>query len=303
MLLDSKADALIDNFAMQWLGLRELDAKRPDDPGFDIGLRYDFEQETRLFIRSIVRENRSVLDVISSDDAFVNERLARFYGIAGVKGPAFRKVTLGGSEQRGGVISQASILMVTSHAASTSPVLRGKWVLANLLNSPPPAPPPGVPPLDTKPAGDGRVLTTREQIERHRISPVCVTCHAKMDPYGIALENYDVLGRWRSEENGNPIDTSTQLPHGERFSGPAGLKKMLLGRAEEFATATVSRLLTYALGRQLDKSEESIAREIAHSAQASRYRFADLVMGIIDSAPFQMRQAVPAPVQTAQAHE
>src|SRR5262249_24036519 len=156
------------------------------------------------FLHAVVRENHSILDVISSDYTFLNERLAKLYGIEGVTGDAFRKVVLTGNDQRGGIISQASVLMASSHPAQTSPILRGKWVLTNLLNPPPPVPPPCVPPLNSKPAEDGRVLTTREQIERHRISPVCVTCHAKMDPYGIALENYDVLGRWRTQENGSP---------------------------------------------------------------------------------------------------
>jgi hypothetical protein len=293
MLDDPRSYALVDNFAIQWLGLRDFESLRPDDtlyPEFDKGLGRAFQQETRLFLRSILRENRSVLEVISSDYTFLNQRLAEFYGIPGVIGPAFRKVELPSDGRRGGVLGQSSILMATSHAAQTSPVLRGKWVLANLLNSPPNPPPSGVPPLNTKPAADGRVLTTREQIERHQISPVCTACHAKMDPYGIAMENYDVMGRWRTEENGSAINASTALPRGETFSGPVGLRKILLARSDEFAKATVSRLMTYALGRRLQKSDADSVKEIVAAAKPNEYRFADLVLGIINSAPFQMRQ-------------
>lgn len=298
MFADSRSDALVDNFALQWLGLRDLADVHPDTrvyPEYDNGLARDFEEETRLFLRSVMRENRSVLDVISSDYAFLNQRLAQLYGIPAVEGPAFREVQLSSDEERGGVLSQGSVLMVTSHAAQTSPILRGKWVLTNLLNSPPPVPPPGVPPLNTNPAADGHRLTTREQIERHRISPVCVSCHAKMDPYGMALENYDVLGRWRTEENGSPIDSSAALPHGDPFVGPAGLKKLLLARADNFAAATVARLMTYALGRQLDKSDEPAVREITAAAKPGGYRFEDLVTGVVTSAPFEERQTKESP--------
>jgi hypothetical protein len=196
--------------------------------------------------------------------------------------------------------------MVTSHAATTSPILRGKWVLTSLLNSPPPAPPPGVPPLDVNPASDGHQLTTREQIERHRTSPVCVACHAKMDPYGFAMENYDVLGRWRTEENASPIDASAALPHGTAFAGPAGLKQVLLERSQAFVMATVSRLLTYALGRPLERGDEPMVREIAQNAEPSGYLFQDLVEGVVNSQLFQSRRAGQDParqVTVAQEHE
>jgi hypothetical protein len=294
MLSDQRADALVDNFGVQWLGLRDFASVHPDVVSyaeFDLGLASDFEQETRLFLRSVLRENRSALDLVSSDYTFLNQRLAEHYGVTGVYGPAFRKVKLDGNDHRGGVLSQGSILLVTSHAATTSPILRGKWVLTNLLNSPPPRPPPGVPPLNTKQPSEGRKLTTRELIERHRSSPVCAACHAKMDPYGIALENYDVLGRWRTEENGSPIDSSATLPHGNTFSGPVGLKGLLLSRSEEFVTATVSRLMTYALGRELEKSDVVSVREIVEKTKPTGYRFADLVAGVVNSVPFQTRQA------------
>jgi hypothetical protein len=277
---------------------------RPDNssyPQFDDDLEQDFQEETRLYVRSLLRENRSILEVISSDYSFLNERLARLYGVKDVYGEAFRKVRFGPDSHRGGILSQSSVLMVTSHPTQTSQILRGKWVLTNLLNSPPPVPPPGVPPLNTKPAADGHKLTTREQFERHRSSPVCNVCHSKMDPYGIALENYDVIGQWRTEEDGLPLDTSTALPRGEPFVGPAGLKDLLLSRADKFATATVSRMMTYALGRKLEKSDESAVERIVAQTKDGNYRFDDIVLGIIDSAPFQMRES--ASVETASLSE
>jgi hypothetical protein len=304
MLEDPRADALVTSFAMQWLGLQDFDVVRPDNssyPQFDDDLEQDFQEETRLYVRSLLRENRSILEVISSDYSFLNERLARLYGVKDVYGEAFRKVRFGPDSHRGGILSQSSVLMVTSHPTQTSQILRGKWVLTNLLNSPPPVPPPGVPPLNTKPAADGHKLTTREQFERHRSSPVCNVCHSKMDPYGIALENYDVIGQWRTEEDGLPLDTSTALPRGEPFVGPAGLKDLLLSRADKFATATVSRMMTYALGRKLEKSDESAVERIVAQTKDGNYRFDDIVLGIIDSAPFQMRES--ASVETASLSE
>lgn len=300
LLADARSDALIDNFALQWLGLSDFNVVRPDNaayPQFDDELARAFQQETWLYLRTMARENRSILELISSDYTFLNERLAQLYGVDGVKGAAFRKVALEPESHRGGIISQGSVLMVTSHPAQTSQILRGKWVLTSLLNSPPPVPPPGVPPLNTKPDTDGHKLTTREQIERHRSSPVCNVCHAKMDPYGIALENYDVLGRWRTEEDGIPLDTSTSLPRGQPFTGPAGLKELLLSRADKFAAATVSRLMTYALGRKLEKSDEGAVQDIVERTKANGYRFDDVILGIVNSAPFQMRQS---PIQALQ---
>jgi len=302
MLADSRADALVDNFAMQWLGLTDFDVVRPDStayPEFDDDLARNFREETWIYVRSLIRENRSVLDAISSDYTFLNERLAKLYGVDGVTGEAFRRVALDPNSHRGGIISQGSVLMVTSHPAQTSQILRGKWVLTSLLNSPPPVPPPGVPPLNTKPATDGHKLTTREQIERHRSSPVCNVCHAKMDPYGIALENYDVLGRWRTEEDGLPLDTSTALPRGQPFTGPVGLKELLLAHSDKFVTATVSRLMTYALGRRLEKSDEESVQNIVAAAKPEGYRFDDLILGVVKSAPFQMRQSAAQMPQSA----
>jgi mono/diheme cytochrome c family protein len=292
MLADPRASALIDNFAEQWLGLRGLDEFKPDaekNPAFDSSLRAAFEQETRLFLRSVMRENRSVLDLLDADYTYLNERLAQNYGIPGVIGPGFRRVTLAGNAQRGGLLGQGGILMATSHSAKTSPVLRGVWVLDNLLNSPPPPPPASVPTLDESPL-DGRLLTTREQVERHRADTTCASCHNRIDPLGFALENFDVIGRWRTADEGGAIDPSSPLPSGEVISGPAGLKRHLLSQPERFAGATIERLMTYGLGRELDARDQPAIRDILRRTAANRYRFEDLVLGIVKSVPFQMRQ-------------
>jgi len=192
------------------------------------------------------------------------------------------------------LLGQGSILLLTSHTTKTSPILRGKWILDSLLNSPPPPPPPGVPPLDES-AANGRKLTTREQIEQHRKNAVCASCHARMDPLGFALENFDVIGRWRTQDQGGGIDASGKLPDGTAFNGPQGLKQFLLSHKEEFAAATVSRLLTYALGRELDVRDQPAVREILRETQGGRYRFEDLIAAIVNSVPFQMRQIQAKP--------
>jgi hypothetical protein len=292
MLADRKADALVDNFASQWLGLREIADAKPDPkayPEFDAGLRDAYETETRLFLKAIMRENRSLLDVVNGDYTYVNERLADIYDIKGVKGPGFRRVQLAENSPRRGVLGQGGILMATSHTDHTSPVLRGKWVLDNLLNAPPPPPPPGVPPLDTSPA-NGKVLTTREQVERHRASPVCSSCHSRMDPYGFALENFDVLGRWRTKDAGGAIDATSQLPSGQKFTGPAGLRETLLSHSEQFVGATVARMMTYALGRPLEGRDAPTVRKIVATTKPGGYRFDDVVLGIVNSTPFQSKQ-------------
>ncbi|HZT31958.1 MAG TPA: DUF1592 domain-containing protein [Bryobacteraceae bacterium] len=292
MFADSRAATLADNFAEQWLGLRALAEIKPDSqayPDFDGALAAGFEQETRLFVRSVIRENRSVLDLIGADYTYLNERLARTYGIPGVIGPGFRRVSLVGHPERGGLLGQGSILMLTSHTTTTSPILRGKWILDSLLNSPPPPPPPGVPPLDES-AGKGQKLTTRQQIERHRNNAVCASCHSRMDPLGFALENFDVIGRWRTHDQGGEIDASGKLPNGASFSGPEGLKRFLLSRPDQFVEATVARLLTYALGRELDPRDQPTIRQIMRETEPGGYRFEDLVVAIVNSVPFQMRQ-------------
>ncbi len=297
MLRDPRAAAMADDFAEQWLGLRGMADVKPDPivyPSFSSGLAADFEQETRLFVRSVIRENRSVLDLIGADYSYLNETLARLYGVDGVIGPGFRRVSLAGNPERGGLLCQGSILLLTSHTTKTSPILRGKWILDNLLNSPPPPPPPGVPPLDES-AANGRKLTTREQTERHRNNAVCASCHARMDPLGFALENFDVIGRRRTHDEGGEIDPSAKLPNGASFSGPQGLKKYLLSHQDEFAGATVARLLTYALGRELDLRDQPTIREILRETQADGYRFEDLIAAIVKSVPFEMRQIQAKP--------
>ncbi|MCC6366906.1 MAG: DUF1592 domain-containing protein [Bryobacterales bacterium] len=292
MLADPRASSLTGNFAEQWLGLRGVTDIEPDHqlyPEFDSALAAAFQQETRLFIRSLFRENRGIPDLLGADYTYLNERLARHYGIPGVIGPGFRRVSLAGNPQRGGLLTQGSILLLTSHTTKTSPVLRGKWILDNLLNTPPPPPPANVPPLDESPV-NGRKLTTREQVERHRANPVCASCHARIDPLGFALENFDVTGRWRAKDDGGPIDASGKLSNGAAFSGPKGLRDMLLNSGDEFVHAAVERLLTYAIGRELDPRDQPAVREIMRSTEANRYRFLDVILAIVKSVPFQMRQ-------------
>jgi hypothetical protein len=293
MLDDPRAVSLADNFAEQWLGLRGLREVQPDPqvyPDFNSALDHAFRTETRLFIRSVMRENRSILDLLGADYTYLDETLARHYGIPGVTGPGFRRVNLPAGSNRGGLLTQGAILMLTSHPTASSPVLRGKWILSNLLNSAPPPPPANVPPLDQSVA-DGRKLTTREKVERHRKDPVCASCHVRMDPLGFALENFDAIGRWRAQDEGGPVDPSGVLPDGTRFSGPDGLKNLLLEHPDDFVRSTTERLMTYALGRELDARDQPAIRQIARSTEASRYRFANIVAAVVNSVPFQMRQS------------
>jgi hypothetical protein len=285
LLADPRATTMADNFTAQWLGLRTLADLKPDPksyPDFDSALATDFEEETRLFVRSVIRENRA-------DYTYLNERLARTYGVPGVIGPGFRRVSVAGKPERGGLLGQGSILLLTSHTTKTSPILRGKWILDSLLNSPPPPPPPGIPPLDESPA-NGQKLTTRQQVERHRSNATCASCHSRMDPLGFSLENFDVIGRWRARDEGGEIDASGKLPSGETFTGPQGLKNLLLSHPGPFVNATVTRLLTYALGRELDSRDRPTVRRIMRDTEADRYRFEDLVSAVVKSVPFQMRQ-------------
>lgn len=292
MLADRRSSVLMDNFASQWLGLRALADVTPDKelfPDFDPALAAAFQTETQLFVGSLIRENRSVLDLLRANYTYLDERLAIHYGVKGVKGPGFRRVSLETNVERGGLLSQGSILLLTSHSTRTSPVLRGKWILDNLLNSPPAAPPANVPPLDESPS-NGRKLTAREQVERHRANPSCASCHDRIDPLGFSLENYDVIGRWRARDDGGPIDASGKLVSGMHFSGPQGLKKMLLGRSDEFVSAATSRLMTYALGRELDARDQPTIRDIMRQTEADGYRFHDLILAVVRSVPFEMRQ-------------
>ena len=291
MLADPRAAALTDNFAGQWLYLRRLEFQRPDKaifPDFDESLRSAMTTETSMFFDSVVRQNRSVLDFINADYTYVNERLAEHYGIPGVHGATFRKVTLDPALHRGGLLGQGSILTVTSYENRTSVVLRGKWILDNLLAAPPPPPPPDVPPLDAVPGG--AKLTLREQMEIHRKSPICASCHSKMDPLGFSLENFDAVGAWRTTTAGKPVDPSGVLPDGTKFAGPTGLQGILLARKDQFVEAFTERLMVYALGRGVDAANQPAIRAIRAAAAKDDYRFDDIVLGIVQSIPFTMRR-------------
>jgi len=296
MLASEKSSALMDNFGAQWLTLRggehDLEEFKPDAaayPEFDVSLRDGFETEAQLFLRSLLRENRSVMDVVNANYTFVNEKLAKNYGIQGVTGPGFRRVQLPPDSPRGGILGMGAMLMPNSHTTGTSPIYRGKWILTNLLNSPPP-PPPFVPALSEAPGANGKVLTTRELIERHRANPFCATCHARMDPYGFSLENFDVMGRWRAKDQGGPIDAKTVLVNGTTFTGPQGLRKILSDNPEIFVGATVTRMMTYALGRPVDPHEMPVVRNIVRNT-APGYKLGDIVQAIVHSSPFTMRTA------------
>ncbi|WP_421847734.1 DUF1592 domain-containing protein [Novosphingobium sp.] len=300
MLADKRAEALTENFAGQWLYLRNLDQQRPDIteyPQFDVPLRAAMATETRMFFSHVLSANRPVTDFIRADYTFLNERLARHYGIEGVRGPAFRKVALGPDMPRGGLLGQASILTVTSYGNRTSVVKRGKWILDNLLASPPPPPPADVPALKTE--HDGRKLTAREQLELHRANPACASCHQRMDPLGFALENFDAVGGWRAQDAGQVIDAGAVLADGTAFSGFAGLQQILLDRREEFARAFTERLMTYALGRGLGPQDMPAVRAIARDAANDDWRVQTIIKGIVMSPGFTMRRVPAAPTAVA----
>jgi mono/diheme cytochrome c family protein len=290
MLKDDKAEALVEGFGGQWLQFRGLESAAPDRdrfPDFDNNLRLSMRQETELFLDSIVREDRSILDLIDGKYSFMNERLARHYGIPWVKGPDFRRVDLTGTE-RGGVITQASVLTVSSYATRTSTVLRGKWVLDNILNAPPPDPPPGVPRLDETKVSASASL--RQQMEAHRTNPTCASCHVRMDPIGFGLENYDGIGAWRNQDGKWDIDPAGALPDGRSFHGPEELKQILKQDKDAFALGMTAKLLTYALGRGLERYDQRAVKAIAASLPSREYRFSALVLEIVNSLPFQMRR-------------
>jgi mono/diheme cytochrome c family protein len=292
MLADPRADALVQNFAGQWLFLRNLQSHLPDNrafPDFDHNLRQAFRRETELLFDSIIREDRSVLDLLNANYTFVNERLARHYGIPNVYGSRFRRVTLT-DENRRGLLGQGSVLTVTSYPNRTSPVLRGKWILENILGSPPPPPPPNVPAL-TENGEDGKVLSVRERLEEHRKNPVCASCHRVMDPLGFSLENFDAVGQWRTKEEGGPVDASGQLADGSKVDGPVSLRKAIMRHPEQFVGTMTEKLLTYALGRGVESYDMPIVRSVARDAARSNYRFSSIVLGIVKSTPFQMRKA------------
>ena len=293
MLADPRASALVTSFAAQWLHLRNLDSAAPDlerFPYFDENLRQAFRTETELFFESVLREDRGVLDLLAADYTFVNERLARHYGIPGVYGSHFRRVRLADAN-RGGLLGHGSILTVTSYSNRTSPVVRGKWILDNILGTPPPPPPPNVPALNARDQ-QGKVLSMRAQMEQHRSNPVCASCHRVMDPLGFALENFDGIGRWRTTDASEPIDPSGATPDGTAFRGPAGLRQVLLDtRREQFVSTVTDRLLTYALGRGLEYDDAPVIRRIVREAAPGGYTLSSLLLGIARSTPFQMRRS------------
>ena len=293
LLADPRSQALVTNFAGQWLYLRNLSQVKPDPdafPEFDDSLRQSFQQETELFFQSILREDRSILELLDANYTFVNQRLAEHYGIPNIYGSQFRKVTLT-DPNRGGLLGQGSILTVTSYPNRTSVVQRGKWILDNLLGSPPPPPPPDVP--DLKPHGkDGRQLTMREAMEMHRANPICNSCHSRMDPIGFALENYDGVGKWRDQDGGGPIDATGKLPGGAQFERASGLKKLLATNyRDRFETTVTEKLLTYALGRGVESYDMPTVRAIMRQAAADNFRITSLITAIVKSAPFQMRRS------------
>ena len=292
MLADPRSQPLVTNFAAQWLFLRDLDAKNPNPrvfQDFDKGLQQDLRRETDLFVDSILREDRTVLDLLNANYTFVNERLAKHYGIPDVYGSEFRRVTLSDDSPRRGLLGKGSILTLTSYATRTSPVLRGKYILDNLLGTPPPPPPPNVPALTEK-ANDGKPLTMREAMVRHRANPVCASCHARMDPLGFAMENFDAVGQWRTrDENGEPLDVSAALQDGTKFDGIVGLREQLVRRPEQFVTGMAEKLLTYAVGRRTAYYDAPTIRAIVREAAHRDYRFSTLVLGVVNSVPFQMR--------------
>ena len=293
MLADSRSAAFVANFAGQWLFLRNLQATVPVQsvfPDFDDTLRQAFRRETELFFDSLVREDRSVLDLLRAEYTFLNERLARHYGVPNVKGSHFRRVALEPGSARAGILGHGSILSVTSYPDRTSPVIRGKWILENLLGTPPPPPIPNVGEL--RPTnGEGVVLSMRERMEQHRRNPVCASCHAMMDPLGLSLENFDAVGKWRTlGESSASIDASGVFPDGTRFEGAAGLRQMLL-QSDRFVPTVTEKLLTYALGRGLEYYDAPAVREIVRSAARDEYRFSTLIAGVVQSTPFLMRRA------------
>lgn len=296
MLKSEKSQALVENFGGQWLELRKLESAKPDRerfPDFEEYLRMSMRRETELFFEYIVRQDRGVTDFIDADYTFLNERMARFYQIPNITGPNFRKVSLAGNAQRGGVLTQASILTVSSYATRTSPVLRGKWILDNILNSPPPPPPPDVPNLDE--AKIGSSMTLRKQLEEHRKNATCAACHSRMDPLGFGLENFNAIGQWRVQDGKFPVDSSGTLPDGRSFNGPQALKDILKGDRDAFTRGLTEKLLTYALGRGPERYDRPVIKKIATRVAANDYRFSSLALEIVDSLPFQYRRGVSYP--------
>ncbi len=295
MLADARSESMVTNFASQWLYLHDVDVKAPDlflFRDFDEGLRQSFERETELFLDSVLRENRSVKELLTANYTFLNQRLAEHYGILNIRGSQFRRVTLPEGSPRGGLLGQGSILLLTSYSTRTSPVLRGKYVLENLLAAPPPPPPPNVPSLKTEGAASGEALSLREAMVQHRANPACASCHARMDPIGFAMENFDAVGQWRSEDAGKAIDVKSTLTDGTLVDGMAGVKNLILRDPDRFAGAVTEKLLMYAIGRNVQyfDSLRRCGKSCATPLTApGDYKFSSLVLGVTQSAPFQMR--------------
>jgi len=292
MLNDERADAMVENFVGQWLQIRNLENRVTPDillfPDFDDNVRKGFRTETEMFFGSVLRENQSTLRLLDADYTFVNERLAKHYGIPGVYGTRFRRVQIPDPNRRG-LLGEGSLLGLTAIANRTSPTIRGKYVLAVLLNTPPPPPLPVVPALD-KSAVPGKAMTVRQQVEAHRANPVCSSCHRNIDPVGFALENFDSTGVWRDKTpDGLPIDAAGILPDGTPVNGPIQLREALLKRPDVFVGAVTENLLIYALGRGLEPADMSVVRSIVRNAKQNDYKFQSIIMGIVQSAPFQMR--------------
>ncbi len=292
MIADPRADALVSNFAGQWLRLRNLQRAAPDPmefPDFDDTLRQGLQRETELLFASVMRENRPVLDLLTADYTFVNERLARHYGIPDIYGSQFRRVPVT-EDSRKGLLGQGSILTVTSYPNRTSPVLRGKWILENILGSPPPPPPPNVPALKENAEG-AKPLSVRERMEQHRANPACANCHKLFDPLGIAMENFDATGAWRVRDSGTPIDPAIQLADGTKVNGIVQLREFLLRNPDTFVRTMTENLLTYALGRGLAAPDMPAVRTILRDSRKENYRFGSLILGVVNSVPFRMRSA------------
>jgi len=292
MIADERADGLVRNFSGQWLHVRNLKTITPNHdefPDFDDTLREAFQRETELFFQSIMREDHNVLDLLTADYTFVNERLAKHYGVPYVYGSHFRRVTLS-DENRRGLLGQASVLSVTSYSTRTAPTIRGKWLLENILAAPPPAPPPNVPALEET-SKDGKSRSVRDMLEQHRQNPVCASCHARMDPLGLSLENFDAIGQWRTTDAGTPIDASGVLLDGTKVDGPAALRRALVAQKEQFVRAVTDKMLTYAIGRGLEYYDAAAIRGIVRAAAADDYRWSSTILALVRSAPFRMRRA------------
>ena len=298
MLADPRAEALATRFASQWFRLQDIDEILPDAllyPYYDNTLGKAFRRETEMFFESLVREDRSVLDMITADYTFVNERVAKHYGIANVTGNTFQRVTV--PEYRRGILGHGSMLTLTSVADRTSPVMRGKWVMEVLLGSPPPPPPPDVPALEeTNPTAHGRLLSVRERMEEHRKNPACTSCHRVIDPLGLALENFDVTGRWRIKDNGLPIDAVSQMYDGTKLDGPESLRNALLKHKDAFLLSFTENLMTYALGRRIEHADMPAVRRIIRQAARQDYRMSSFILGVVQSTAFQASSGEKADV-------